>query len=209
MKKANYFIIFIGLLILTGCRERELTIDRVYPDTTILEKVREKNERELKEKEIREKSLVVRLNEKKITPRSLELSSPNDASGYTANPTQYCWALIPGECELMQPIHPDDNKTPYYSLYYLRVAANEKIYIGIGESVGEILVPLPTRVEAYIYDENKNLHLHETIDNPGKNIEITPPSNSGSYIFLFKVIYSDEAEGISYHSHGITVISEQ
>ena len=65
MKKANYFIIFIGLLILTGCRERELTIDRVYPDTIILEKVREKIERELKEKEIREKSLVVRLNEKK------------------------------------------------------------------------------------------------------------------------------------------------
>ena len=208
MKKIKHFILFVSLLLLTGCSERVLSIDRVYPDTARLEEAREKKQLELEAKE-QEKSLSVILKERKVVPRSLELSSEYDSTGYTANVTQFCWALIPGECERIQPIHPNDNTTPFYSLQYLKVTTGGKIHIETGISIGTIPAPKPDRVEAYIYDENKALHLHEAIDNPKKNYEFTVPSKPDSYIFLFKAYYKGEAEGISYHPQGITVVSEK
>ena len=108
----------------------------------------------------------------------------------------------------MQPIHPNDNLAHTYRLYYLRVTPNEKISIGIN-TLTSAVVPYPARVEAYIYDANKNLHLHETIDRPDITFEVTSPSNLGSYIFLFKAYYEGEAKGIAYHLHGIDVIAPE
>ena len=203
MKKFKYFIIFVGLLVLTGCSERELTIDRVYPDTSSLEEAREKRQQELRiEKEV---DLLSTLKKDNKRPRSLGISSPNDNTGYTVEAGPHCWANKLEECERMQPIHPNDNSAPFYALYYLRVAQNEKIVLGVDQT-GPMHVPFPARVEAYIYDENKNLHLHEALDNPEKNFYITAPSNLGSYIFQFKLYYEGDVEGISYHPHGIIVI---
>lgn len=209
MKKFKYLILFVSLLVLTGCSERELTFDRLYPDTSSLDEARAKKLLEL-ELEIKKEGvdLASTLKKENKRPRTLHLSSINDLMGYSADVTQYCWANKRDECERIQPIHPNDISGPFYNLNYLRVAAKEKLSLGVDIS-GSVLVPFPARVEAYVYDENKNLHLYEAIDNPGKNFYITAPLKLGSYIFQFKLYYEGDVEGISYHPHGITVIAPE
>ena len=207
MKKGKYLILFVVLLVLTGCSERVLTFDRIYPDTSSLEEARAKRQLELGiEKEV--ENLVSTLKKENKRPRSLNISSLNDTTGYSADVTQYCWADKREKCENIQPLYPDHNLVPYFTLYYLRVASNEKFSVGVDIN-GSAEVPFPARVEAYIYDENKNLHLHEAIDNPGKFFKFTVPSNIGSYIFLFKAYYEGDVEGVSFHPHGITVIAPE
>ena len=93
-------------------------------------------------------------------------------------------------------------------MYYLLAIQNKKFSIGFDAS-STAQVPFPTRVEAHIYDENRNLHLHEAIDNPGRTFEFTAPSKPGSYTFQFIAYYEGEVEGISYHPHGIIVIAAE
>ena len=207
MKKVKYLILFVVLLVLTGCSERVLTFDRTYPDTSRLEEARAKKQLELKlEIEIEEDNLASTLKKQNKRPRSLHFYSETDTNAYSVDVTQYCWANKLEECGNIQPIHPNDNTTPYYILYYLRVAPNEEISIGV-DSSNSAIVPNPARIEAYIYDENKNLHLYETIDKPGIISEITAPSNPGLYIFQFIAYYEGDVEGVSYYPHGITVIA--
>ena len=49
MKWINRFIVLVCFLLLTGCSERELTFDRVYPDTSHLDELRENIQLEIKE----------------------------------------------------------------------------------------------------------------------------------------------------------------
>lgn len=200
MKKVKYFIIFVGLLILTGCSERELTFDRVYPDTSRLEEARAKNKLEVE-------NLVVTLNEQNTPPRDLFLFRPNSSRAYIVIGTQFCWAIKSEECENMQPIHPNDKEAPNYTLEFLHIAANEEFHIEVDTLNGPGVVPYPTRIEAYIYDKNNNLHLHEAIDNSGMHFVFTAPSKPDSYTFLFKAYYEGNVKGISYHPHGILVTS--
>ena len=194
MKKVKYFIIFVGLLVLTGCSVRELTFDRAYPDTSSLEEARAKNKLE-------GENLVVTLNEQNTPPRSLYLFRPNGSTEYTVVGTQFCWAIKSEECESMQPIYPN------YTLEFLRIAANKEFYLGVDTLNGSEAVPYPTRIEAYIYDKSNNLHLHEAKDITGRHFVFTAPSIPDSYTFLFKVYYEGDVEGISYHPHGILVTS--
>ena len=200
MKKLKYFIIFVGLLVLSGCSERALTFDRVYPDTSILDEVREKRQLEIEEEL---KNLAVYMMKQSVPPRELQFTSYLDDMGYQGEATQFCWAVKLEECQTIQPIHPYDIKSPFYALNFVRVAANQNFDIGINLADGP--TPFPVRVEAYIYDENKNLQLYETIDKPGEIFGLTVPATPGFYTFMFKLYYEGIVEGISYHPHGLRV----
>lgn len=211
MRKVKCLLIFVILLVLSGCSERELTFERTYPDTAYLDDKREKRKQEI-EKE--QKDIAAYIIDRNSAPRELlltvklEKEDTQDRHGYIARPIQYCWAITLEECERIQPIHPNDDKRN--TLGTLRIAANQKFSLSNFLDIVPNPVPLPARIEAYIYDENKNLYLHETVygTTPGSEFLFTAP-NPGFYIFQFKAYYEGDVQGVSYHPHGITVTSEE
>ena len=206
MTKVKCFIIFVILIVLTGCSERELTFDRIYPNTANLDEMREKRKQEIKEEQ---KDVAAYIIERNLAPRELYLTLPDDEDkgAYLAKAMQYCWAITEEECVRIQPMHPYDDQVNQKYMPVIRIAANQKLYIRNNLDLISNPIPFPARIEAYIYDDNKNLQLHETVygTTPGEPFVYTAPSTSGLYMFQFKAYYEGEVEGISYHPYPISV----
>ena len=192
MKQIYQYLLLIALplIILTGCSERELTFDRTYPNLAIVDEFREKRQLELQE-EI--KNAPNTILETRPKPRSLII---HDLA--YAHPSQYCWDPSYLECDSrMTPLHPYNNTQ--IDLSSLVLDSNKTIRITLDSFRGQIL-PYPTRIETYIYDYDKNLHLYQAVDLTDiKGFNLTLPSESKANIFLFKVFYTDEIQGIAYH----------
>ena len=197
MKWINRFIILVCFLLLTGCSERELTFDRVYPDTSHLDELRENIQLEIKEEM---KNLSAYMTENNVPPRSLFFTIPN-RGGYDIRAFQFCWAPILEECESMQPKHPYESKNN--DLFAENSNPNEVIRLTPDLAPGT--VPFPVRIEGYYYDENNNLQFHEELVNTGDSFLFTAPAESKSFIFQFKAYYEGDVEGISYHPYRIAV----
>ena len=101
----------------------------------------------------------------------------------------------------MKPKHPYDIDSLKYSPFpYLTLATKGTIEISVEPGRGAVL-PFPNRIEVYIYDSDKNLHLYQAVGdtNEVKMFNLTTPSEPGFNMFLLKAIYKDEVQGISYH----------
>ena len=191
------FIIFLLFLLLTGCSERELTFDRVYPDTSHLDELREKRQVEIKEEM---KNLHVYMTDNNVTPRVLYVSIPN-RGGYDIKSFQFCWAKTHQECEKLQPKHPYEYKNDIL----LAVNLNPNEVLRLTPDLAPGIVPFPVRMEGYYYDENNNLQFYEELVNFDDSFLLTAPAESKSYIFQFKAYYEGEVEGISYYPYRIAV----
>lgn len=199
MRKIVLFLILVVLIILTGCSERELTFDREYPNLAIVDEFREKRKLEIEE-EI--KNAPYRILETRPKPRRLLIYDATTDSYEYAHPSQYCWELNYLECdERMKPVHPYDSSEINLSSM---VIGRNSFEVTIENGRGAV-IPYPDRIEAYIYDQNKNLQLHQAFDSKseGQPIEfiLTLPSDTGkkTYMLQFKVIYKGDIEGVSYH----------
>lgn len=198
MKKIYQYLLLIVLLILTGCSERELTFDRIYPNLAKIDEFKEKRQLEIEEEK---KNAPNTIRETRPTPRSLLIYEPIDNVAKYANVSQYCWDYYLDCDERMKPQHPYDIITSKYSLPALTLSAKRTLEISV-ESGRGVVLPFPTRIEAYTYDYDKNLHLYQTVDDDTEGIKmfnLTLPSEPGLSMFLFKVFYKGEVQGISYH----------
>lgn len=217
MKIINLTLFFIIIITLTGCNERELTFDRIYPDTAKLDEYREKRQLEIEEEIKNSPTLVLETRPK---PRSLlinepivdiepseeldpsESLEPIEPNKINVSSSQFCWDYNYLDCDArVKPQHPYD--IPLLALVDVKSvisSTNEVLQIFMELDRGSIL-PYPTRIEAYIYDLNKNLHLYQTVEDTTDimQFELTSPSEPGSYMFLIKVFYKGEVQGVSYH----------
>ena len=118
----------------------------------------------------------------------------------SAQASQYCWELNYLDCdERMKPVHPyDSSEIELPSL----VLDRKDFEVTIDTSRGVIL-PFPSLIEAYIYDQNKNLQLYQTYDPKagGQNFifPITLPAESKTFMLQFKAYYKGDIQGVSYH----------
>ena len=209
MKISRCYLFLTVLLIITGCSQRELTFDRVYPDLTKVDEFREKRQLEIEE-EI--KSGPNTIMETRPQPRSLIIYDPrkkksNEEQQFDkkelpqgAHASQFCWEFNYLHCdERMKPVHPyDSTEIELASI----VLDREYFEVSIDTSRG-VIIPFPTRIEAYIYDRNKNIQLYQAFEpkTEGQSFifPVTLPSEPKSFMFQFKVIYKGDIEGVSYH----------
>ena len=189
MKIFRCYLLLIVLLIITGCSQRELSFNRKYPDTTRIDEFREKRQFEIEE-EIR--NLPKMIMENYSAPRNIEIVFRKTELLLSAN--QYCWELNYLDCERMTPVHPSDIRN--FHIQSLNARKNELINVSVAQD--PINFPTPARIEVYIFDENRNLNLFQSLDSTP--IDFRAPTEPGIYMFLFKVIYQWEIDGIAYHS---------
>lgn len=197
MKKISRYLLITILLILAGCSERELTFDRSYPNTAILDELRDKRQLEIEE-EI--KNAPNTIMETKPLPRSLLIFEPRTKSTAYAHPSQYCWDYNYLDCDArMHPKHPYDSDEIVLSTLILNPNMRLEISVDIGR---DVILPFPSQIEVYIYDQNRSLQLYHVVDNATdiKTFTINLPSELGNYTFLFKAFYKGETQGISYHT---------
>lgn len=208
MKKIPQLLLLIVFIILTGCSQRELTFDRVYPDQAIVDEFREKRKLEMEE-EIKNGPKTIM--ETRPKPRSLIIYDPRKKPKenqdfnwkelpQVANASQYCWELNYLVCdERMKPVHPYDSS----EIELPTLLLDRKYFeVSIDTSRG-VIIPFPTLIEAYIYDQNKNLQLYQAFEpkTEGQSFifPITLPSEHKSFILQFKSYYKGDIQGVSYH----------
>lgn len=209
LKKINQLLLLFAFIILTGCSQRELTFDRVYPNLAIVEDFREKRQLEIEE-EIKNGPQTIL--ETRPQPRSLIIYDPRKKNNtekrqlgqkelpQVAQASQYCWELNYLECdERMKPVHPYDS-----SEIDLPIIVLDRKYFEVSiDTYRGVIIPFPTRIEAYIYDQNKNLQLYQAFEPKAENqpfiFPLTLPSESKSFIFQFKVYYTGDIQGVTYH----------
>ena len=180
MKIFRYCLLLTVLLIITGCSQRELTFDRTFPDTTRIDEFREKRQFEMEE-EIR--NLPKMIMENYAAPRNIEIVFRKNLLPLSAN--QYCWDLNNLDCERMTPVHPSDIRN--FHIESLNARKNELINVSVAQE--PINFPTPTRIEVFIFDENRNLNLFQALDSTSNKFDFRAPTEPGIYMFLFKVIY--------------------
>ena len=98
----------------------------------------------------------------------------------------------------MKPKHPYDSSE--IKLETLVFNPNTILDIYSEQGRGAIL-PHPSQVEVYIYDQERNLQLVHTVDDLTEHnmFKYKLPSERGVYFYQFKAYYKDETQGISYH----------
>ena len=196
MKKISLYLFVTILFILTGCSERELLFDRTFPNTVILDDFREKRQLEIEE-EI--KNAPKTIKETRPLPRSFVISDPEAKKGAYADASQYCWEDNYLDCdERMKPQHPYENAS--IVLKNLSLYSNTILEIS-SEQGRDVILPYPSQVEVYIYDQERNLQLVHTVDNLTEHnmFKYQLPSEPGAYFYQFKAYYKGEVQGISYH----------
>lgn len=195
MRKISYLLLAF-FFILTGCSERELTFDRTFPNTAILDEFREIRQLEIEE-EI--KNAPNEIRETRPLPRSFLIYEPKTETSKYAHASQYCWDYNYLDCdERMKPKHPYDSD----EIELQTLAFNPNTILDIYSEQGRgALLPYPSQVEVYIYDQEKNLQLVHTVDDLTEHnmFKYKLPSEQGVYFYQFKAYYKDEIQGISYH----------
>ena len=196
MRKISYYLLLVILIILTGCSERELTFDRAFPNTAILDEFREIRQLEIEE-EI--KNAPNEIRETRPLPRSFLIYEPRSDTSKYAHASQYCWEYNYLDCDgRMKPKHPyDSNEIKLQTL-----AFNPNTILDIYSEQGRgATLPYPSQVEVYIYDQERNLQLVHTVDDLTEHnmFKYKAPSEPGVYFYQFKAYYKGEIQGISYH----------
>ena len=196
MKKISRYLLITILLILTACSERELSFNRTFPNTVLLDELREKRQLEIEE-EIKNAPNDIR--ETRPLPRSFLIYEPRSDTSKYAHASQYCWEYNYLDCdERMKPKHPYDSSE--IKLDTLAFNPNTILEIYSEQGRGATL-PYPSKVEVYIYDQEKNLQLVHTVDDLTEHnmFKYKLPSELGVYFYQFKAYYKGEIQGISYH----------
>ena len=136
--------------------------------------------------------------ETKAMPRNIEISTEVGKDGMgSLSASQYCWEFNYLDCERVIPIHPYDIRN--FDLVRYDVRPNR--LMKVSAALFPLNFPNPVRIEAYIYDSNRNLNLFQAkeIDSTTNTFEFNAPTEPGLYTFLFKAIYQWDIGGISYH----------
>jgi hypothetical protein len=120
VKKYVLILLLMISALISGCNVRELSFDRVYPETEGLEIAREKRQAEIDEI-LNATSLPYLINSPE-KPNPLYISSSKD-SKFLIAPLQHCWRETVEECAHLQPIniYTDERFDTQYA-FALRIA---------------------------------------------------------------------------------------
>jgi len=199
MKTKWKFALLLGMLILTGCSERELEFERTYPDTTRLDEYRSQIE---KIYALSTNDITTKVIEQWIQPRNLLFTGQTIDDLANVAASQFCWGKSFRDCEKMRAVHPSED--PLVSVLNISVKANGQVKV-TPDSIDSGL-PYPQVLEVYVYETNRSIKMYEKILNEGTSIfEFTAPAEAQSYLFMIKAIYDGKLHGISYYPIRIDV----
>ena len=202
-------ILILTLIFLMGCSVREPVYDRIFPDTSSLQKVRDERAAEIKAAE--ENTEYAHLINSSIAPRDIIVTvkeydketNSYKVTEYKAFALQICWRATLNECSHVKPInlHNDTGNLAVRDEFIMTpFTVNRGTNISLTIVPNEGLTPKPDRLEVYILEENGDLTPY-----PFDNNTFKLPNDVNSYFFVLKGIYEEHIGGISYYMLRITL----
>lgn len=200
-------VLFMILLLCTACNTRELSFERIYPDRTSVNEVKENRQKQIEKESYR--GDFPELYGRNVTPNYIsftylyEQNNERVIAKYIERPTQFCWRPKIEGCSHMSPVNLFDKNTYH-------VVVREDL-------MHEIAVPIGTYMELDLYNPDKPIPLpdeakfHYMMPNgslvDAEFSEISPyrykikaPEELGKHFFIIETNYSKRIGGIAYYA---------
>ena len=210
--KGFVLVVIVMVALLTGCNVREPVFERLYPDTSNLEKVRERRAAEIKAAEENTEfghllNSTTAPREILLTVREIELDPKFNTnvfkvSEHRAFALQYCWRATYEECGHVKPInlHNNNRNLAVRDVFVMTpITVNKESSIEMTVLPDEGITPSPERLEVYVLEKNGELTPYPSTNILENLYSFTLPNDINTYFFVIKGIYEKHIGGVAYH----------
>lgn len=205
MKKFLLFI-FTIVPLLTACNAREPIFDRLYPDTSSLEKVRKDRADEILAQELN--SDFGHLIDSTTSPKYIKLTINDEEYEKRSFPLQFCWEKTYEECNDFKPINlHTDTRLIYRGDRHIMIplTLERESTIGLTILPDDGITPDPDRFEVYILEKNGELTPYPSKNSFENYFSFQLPNEINTYFFILKASYEKYIGGVSYYVLRITL----